>query len=314
MRESWGHDTNGSDVAQELKSNINGKHVLITGASPGGLGSEMAKNIGPYNPALIVLAGRSQAKLDECVAQVKQVNDSVTLRTLVLDLGSFKAVRESAQEFLSWNVKLDVLVNNAGIMALPERRLSVDGYEAQLATNHLGHFLFTGLIKEQLEPGARIVNVSSWGHNLSPFLFEDPNFEKEGSYVPFKAYGQSKTANMLFSVGISRKWQGLTSVSLHPGAIWTNLATNSMTEQQIEATGWRNPDKAKTMSFKTLDQGSATHIVAAFDPELDRQNGAYLSDCKVASEDREITKAYALDRENAAKLWDWSNKAVGENF
>ncbi|KAM0789213.1 hypothetical protein ACM66B_000058 [Microbotryomycetes sp. NB124-2] len=310
---SWGQKTNGSEVAKHLAQHIAGKNVLITGASPGGLGAEMAKQIAPSNPGLTILAGRSQAKLDECVNQVKQVNSTANVRTLVLDLSSFKAVRKSAQEFVGWNVKLDVLVNNAGIMALPERRLSVDGYEAQLATNHLGHFLFTGLIKEQLKPGARIVNVSSLGHRNSPIRLDDPNFEEEGSYVPFVAYGQSKTANMLFSVGISQKWQGLTSISLHPGAIWTNLVDNSMTPTQLKEMGWTE-DKMKEFPWKDLNQGVSTHIVAAFDPGLEEHNGSYLDDCQVADADESKTRPYAIDKDNATKLWDWSNKAVGEHF
>ncbi|KAM0789212.1 hypothetical protein ACM66B_000057 [Microbotryomycetes sp. NB124-2] len=305
---SWGHDTNASDVAKNLAAQIKNKVVLITGASPGGLGSEMAKQIAPYDPDLIVLAGRSRSKLEECAAQVRSINSDAQVKILILDLGSFKAVRESAQEFLGWNVKLDVLVNNAGIMALPERRLSVDGYEAQLATNHLGHFLFTGLIKDRLKSGARIVNVSSNGHRRSPFRFDDPNFEQQGSYEPFKAYGQTKTANMLFTVGIAEKWYDVRSISLHPGIIWTNLPSNNMTKEQIDATGWTDP--ASNIPWKTMDQGTATHIVGGFDPDLEAHNGTYLDDCQI----HPSPEAYAVDKDNAEKLWRWSNAAVGENF
>ncbi|KAK4051407.1 hypothetical protein OIV83_002891 [Microbotryomycetes sp. JL201] len=290
---AWGQKTNGSEVVKHLAAHIKGKTVLITGASPGGLGAEMAKNIAPADPALIILAGRSQQKLDDCVTDVKHANSAANVKTLILDLSSFKTVRESAREFQSWNVNLDVLVNNAGIMALPERRLSADGYELQLATNHLGHFLFTGLVKDRLKAGARIVNVSSLGHRNSPFRFDDPNFEQEGSYVPFTAYGQAKTANMLFSKGISLKWP-FTSISLHPGAIWTNLVSNNMTDEQLESMGWkdRNSEKMKSIPWKNLDQGTATHIVAAFDPDMQNHNGSYLDDCQVADE---ANKAYALD-------------------
>ncbi|KAK4057270.1 hypothetical protein OIO90_001767 [Microbotryomycetes sp. JL221] len=306
---TWNKATTGSEVAKHFAAHIKGKNVLITGASPGGLGAEMARILAPYEPGLLVLAGRSQAKLDDCTRAIKQSNSQASVKTLILDLASLQQTREAAKEFLSWNVQLDVLCNNAGIMAVPKRTLTQDGFESQLHTNHIGHFLFTNLIKHRFKQGARIVNVSSHGHRNGSFRFDDPNFDKEDEYKPFVSYGQSKTANMLFSVGIANRWKDrqIVSISLMPGSIDTNLASNSMSKEDLAKIDLTNH------IFKTLDEGTATQIVASFDPEMVNYNGSYLDDCQVADND-EGTKAYALSSDNAEKVWQWTNKVLCENF
>ncbi|ORY60394.1 oxidoreductase [Leucosporidium creatinivorum] len=318
---SFNASTSADEAASALASEILGKHVLITGVSPGGLGAEAARAIAQHSPALLILAGRSQAKIDETAAAIKKESPSTKLRPLVLDLSSLAAVRKAAEEVNSWPEPIDVLINNAAIMANPRRELTVDGFESQFATNHLGHFLFTNLIYPRLSSsssGPRIVNVSSRGHRRSAIRFEDFNFAEEGSYVPFVAYGQAKTANMLFSVELTKRWAsiGATSFSLHPGVIYTNLA-RLMSEEEKRAMGI-NTETGETQStvfeWKTLPQGAATHIVAAFDPNIAEQSGSYLDDCQLANQNAE---SYALDEEsesNAERLWKLSEELVGDQF
>jgi NAD(P)-dependent dehydrogenase (short-subunit alcohol dehydrogenase family) len=179
--------------------------------------------IAKHGPAVLILAGRSQAK---CVFTPISVKDPLTrrfgerneesasiilaesptasLRHLVLDLSSLAAVRVAAAEVNAYAESVDVLINNAGVMACPYGT-TVDGFETQFGTNHLGTFLFTNLIRPRLAPGARIVNVSSRGHKLGPVRFDDIDFQKGATYDKWEAYGQAKTANMLFSVGLAKR-------------------------------------------------------------------------------------------------------------
>jgi NAD(P)-dependent dehydrogenase (short-subunit alcohol dehydrogenase family) len=154
--------------------------VLITGASPGGLGAETARAIARQNPKLVILAGRNLSKLKITEEIIKSDGPSIAeIRLLQIDLGSQASVRKAAEEVNGYEGPIDVLINNAAIMAVPFQ-LSVDGLESQLATNHVGHFLFTNLIISKLlaaEGGCRVVNVSSSGHKREKFRFEDYNFE-----------------------------------------------------------------------------------------------------------------------------------------
>lgn len=241
---------------------------------------------------------------------------------LVLDLSSQKSVRRAASEFNSTAAKLDILINNAGIMAVPGRTLSEEGIELQFATNHVGHFLFTNLVLEKLRVAAnqatvlgatRIINVSSNGHRFSPIRFDDWNFEGKvvsndqlpdvsrimerigsmnwtNGYEKFVAYGQSKTANVLFALHLREKLaeDGILSFSVHPGskykhslacrqvmantiaAIGTNLIRNMFTSTAIQtATKLSMREGILTGSYKSIDGGAATTIFAAFDPSID---------------------------------------------
>ena len=153
-------------------------------------------------------------------------------KPLILDLASLKQVRQAAQEVESWDIAIDVLINNAAVMSIPQRELSEDGYELQFASNHLGPFLFTNTILPSLKRATapRIVSVSSWGHHQSPVNFDGINWEK--SYDKFATYGQSKTANILFAIGLSSK-RGVCAVSLHPGLIRTDLWRHLTREDQL---------------------------------------------------------------------------------
>ncbi|KAM0749143.1 short-chain dehydrogenase [Meredithblackwellia eburnea MCA 4105] len=306
--------TTAEQAASHFASVIKGKNVIVTGCTLGGLGAETARVIAKYGAALVVLAGRSLSKLEECEASIKKETPGANLRNLVLDLNSLKSVREAAKEVLSYSENIDVLINNAAIMAAPYSRTE-DGFEAQFGTNHLGPFLFTNLIKSKIlsSPSPRIVNVSSFGHRRSDIRWDDPGFEEGKVYDEWHAYGQSKTANMLFAVGLSNRW-GVQSFSLHPGAIWTNLARHMTKEDKVRM-GFIDEDgnvpKDSKYVWKNLQAGASTQVTAAFDPEIAGQSGSYLVDTHVANE---IAQPYALNKESAEKLWKLSEKMVGETF
>ncbi|OCK92573.1 short-chain dehydrogenase [Cenococcum geophilum 1.58] len=313
------HSTTAEEAAEKFSDQIDGKTVLVTGVSPGGIGLETARGIALHSPSLLILAARSPSKLAEADTTIKAAAPGVRTRLLQLDLSSFRTVRAAAEEVNSWTEPIDVLINNAGVMMCPFA-LSEDGIETQFATNHVGTFLFTNLVMGKIlaaRNGARIVNVSSRGHRYGPARFEDWNFGNGKDYDPSLAYGQSKTANMLFSVSLAEKLKskGAVAFSLHPGAIWTNLG------RHIPTGAWKargvldengNVRNTADWTFKTLSQGASTTVVAAFDPTIAENSGAYLVDCQIDHGD--VTMPYAVDKDNAERLWKLSENLVGQKF
>lgn len=170
-------------------------------------------------------------RIEQTQAEINKVAPSVETKVLILDLASLAKARQAGEEVESWGLAIDVLINNAGVMALPDRQLTEDGFEVQVASNHLGPFVFTNTILPSLRRASapRIVNVSSWGHHLSPVIFDDVNAEK--NYSKWERYGQSKTANILFAVALSKR--GVCAVSLHPGAIRTELLRHLTREDEL---------------------------------------------------------------------------------
>lgn len=228
----FGFETTGEEAASALSSNIQGKTIIITGVSPRSLGYETARVIAIQEPKLLVLAGRSSAKLQEVEKELKEAAPGVNIRQLILDLESQEAVRKAAEEVNGWKdvPTVDILLNNAGIMAQPYQ-LTMEGIESQFGTNHIGHFLFTQLIIGKVlaaGEGKRIVNVSSNAYAMGPVRFDDYNFQKS-EYNPWASYAQSKSANVLYSKALAQKYKskGLVAFSLHPGAIWTNLGLHA---------------------------------------------------------------------------------------
>jgi NAD(P)-dependent dehydrogenase (short-subunit alcohol dehydrogenase family) len=208
-------------------------------------------------------------------------------------------------------------VNNAGVMACPEAKTR-DGFELQLGTNHLGHFLMTGLLVPALlrAAPARVVSVSSRGHQQSPIRFDDLAFEKE-PYDKWAAYGQSKTANVLFAVELDRRLggRGVHANAIHPGVIPTDLSRH-MGKEDFEHIRRRSGGALK---IKTVASGAATSVYAATAPELEGRGGLYLEDCHVADvndapEAREGVRSYAVDPDAAKRLWTISEELVGRTF
>ncbi|KAI9036609.1 short-chain dehydrogenase [Aspergillus affinis] len=314
--------TTGEQVASDCRSSIENKTVLITGVTSGGLGAGFATIIAPYRPSVIILAARDTSKAEETAQQIQSIAPSVVTRILELDLNSQTQIRKAAKEVLSYEEHIDVLVNNAGVMG-PPFRLTEDGLESQFGINHIGHFLFTNLIMNKLvAPGksARVVNVASDGYRMGPIRFEDWNFDDGNTYDPWLGYAQAKTANMLFSVSLARKLGkvGLVSVSLHPGVINTNLLRYDVGASVDAIVKWDKLQGNRSywdgFKWKTMSQGVATHVVAAFHHMISptENNGSFLSDSTVIIP--EDIRCWARDEIEAEKLWKLSEKIVGERF
>ncbi|KAL8286366.1 hypothetical protein RQP46_004383 [Phenoliferia psychrophenolica] len=261
------------DFATKLHPSIEGKVVLLTGPSLGGIGFEAARVIAKHGASLVILAGRSQVKLDEAYAAIQADAPSAKLRTLLIDLCDLTSVRRAAETVMSYEERIDVLLNNAGFATItyvptPD---TAGQTESIFTGNHLGPFLFTNLIRSKLSPDARIVNVSSATHVPFPLQFDDLNFADGKSFNHWPAYGQSKTANVLFTISIGKKWPGIEAFAVNPGAVPTNSLREIPFKEQV-AFGIKDSDGAWTCEAvggpRTLGQGASGYIVAAFDPEL----------------------------------------------
>ncbi|KAL8292400.1 hypothetical protein RQP46_001012 [Phenoliferia psychrophenolica] len=309
-----GADTTAEEAATAFASSIAGKVILITGTSMGGLGAETARVVAKHNPKLVFIAGRSMEKLDETESMIKKETPDANLRKLIIDLASFASIKKAAKEVNEMEDPIDVLINNAAIMACPYA-VTEDGFESQWQSNHLGPFLFTNLIRSRIlaSSAPRIVNVSSGGHRFTDVLYDDPGFSNGEKYNLWTAYGQSKTANILFAVGLKERW-GVEAFSLHPGLITTNLSRSITFEERVKM-GFIKPDGTPidnpAMKRKSIGQGAATTIVAAFDPSIAASSVAYLTDCAIHNDQ---AQPYALDKENAARLWALSEKMIGQTF
>ncbi|KAK9760946.1 hypothetical protein K7432_014535 [Basidiobolus ranarum] len=318
MADKFNDKTTAEEAAALFANDIKGKTVLVTGCTWGGLGAEAARVIAKHGAGIVILAGRKQDALDDTISKIKEETPGAKLRSLIIDLASLESVRGAAKEVNDYSEPIDVLINNAAIMASPYNT-TVDGFEAQFGVNHLGPFLFTNLILPQIlasKTGApRIVNVSSLGHTLSPIRFTDYGFNGGKDYDKWQAYGQSKTANMLFARELSNRYKGkgLTAFSLHPGVIRTNLERH--VDVNVDPPAVLDTDgktqKVEDFKWKTIPQGSATHIVAAFDPSIKDQSGSYLADAQLNNAG---ALPYALDDANARKLWALSEQLIGQKF
>ncbi|CCT61716.1 related to oxidoreductase [Fusarium fujikuroi IMI 58289] len=320
--------TTTNDLVNEYADVIKGKTILTTGVTPNSLGATFILETTSKSPSLLILAGRNASKLQEMSEAITKANPSVKTRSLVVDLGSLASVRKAAEEVNSWNdvPSIDVVVNNAGVMAIPYTK-SVDGYEMQFAICHLGHFLLTNLIMDKIlaSESPRVVNISSNGHSLGPIRFADPHFSDGELYDQWSAYGQSKTANMLFSVSLAQKLgsRGLQSYSVHPGLILsTGLGTHlDFASMDADLGTFIKSHRARGNSEGwtaippvPVEVGAATHAFAAFDPNIKASNGAYLLEARVADPFVDTVKAWARDAVEAEKLWRLSEELVGQKF
>jgi len=313
MSTNFGFHTTAEEAAAVLASEIKGKNVLITGVSPKSLGSEVARVIAKVGAGLVIIAGRSRAKLEQTEKDIKSETPSANIRILILDLDSLAAVRAAADEVLAYPEPLHVLFNNAGIMAIDYRK-TVDGHEAQWGVNYLGHFLFTARIFPKLRESGnpRIVNVTSNGHALGSIRFDDIGFSDGEKYDRWEAYAQAKSANILFSRELARR--GVLAFSPHPGGIMTGIASEAPKEDMMKFGIYNEkgePINNEHHTWKTLGEGASTHIVAAFDPTIIPQNGSYLVDATVQDDQ---AAPHARDMEDAKKLWELSEQQVGEKF
>lgn len=307
MTITLGATSSAEDVLQGR--NLRGARVLVTGVSAG-VGLEIARVLA-HHGAEVVGAARD---LDKARAALEQVGIHTSPRGPVvlveLDLASLASVRACADSLLERGDRFAALIGNAGVMAVPEGR-TTDGFETQFATNHLGHFVLANRLASLLEPGGRFVAVSSAGHRGADVDLDDPGFER-APYDPLVAYRRSKTAVILAAVEFDRRHRerGVRATAVHPGAVLTDT-TRALIKAQ--------PSAASAFTWKTVAQGAATPVWAAFVGPADEVGAHYCEDCHVAEllDDPSATRgvrSYALDPDHARRLWRKSEEMVGETF
>lgn len=298
-------------------ADLSGKLAVVTGGYSG-LGLETTKGLAEAGADVIVPARRP----DHARGVLAGLGDTAgTITVDEMDLGDVASAGGFGQRITDGDRSVDILINNAAIMACPETRVG-DGWEAQFATNHLGHYVMTNKIWPALaaDGGARVVALSSTGHKLSDIRYDDIHFTSD--YDKWIAYGQAKTANSLFAVHLDALGaeHGVRSFAVHPGGIMTELQRHLPKEEMI-AMGWMDEAGHINELFKTPEQGASTSIFAATSPQLDGMGGVYCEDADIANlEDPDNAmgrffgvKPYAIDAANAAKLWDVSAAATGIN-
>jgi NAD(P)-dependent dehydrogenase (short-subunit alcohol dehydrogenase family) len=314
----FGHGSEALDIIKGFEVDLKGKTAIVTGAASG-LGVETARALAAAGASL-VLPVRDVVRGEKVAEEIRASTGNPNISVSEMDLIDFDSVRAFVSRFLEDHDELHILINNAGVMATPLRR-SPEGYEGQFATNHLGHFLLSGLLIPALKAGApsRVVALSSIGHRISPVVFSDIHF-KERDYEKWLAYGQAKTANALFAVEFDKRLNrdGVHAYSVHPGGIMTNLQRD-MSHEEINAMGWLDADGNPREGFKTPAGGAATAVWAATAPELEVHGGVYCEDCHIAEPVQDgIPFAgiheHAQDPDQAARLWAVSEEMLGETF
>ena len=325
----WNKETTTNEILEGV--DLSGVKVLVTGAS-GGLGEETSRALAAAG-ASVIMAARDNTKNSEAKERILSSHSEAKLELHELNLASLQDVRSSAEEFLSKNESLDLLVNNAGIMCTPFGH-TTDGFEQQFGVNHLGHYLFTGLLMPSLEKSgsSRVVCLSSGAHLICGVNLDDPMFERR-DYDGWDSYGQSKSANALFAREFDRRYaeKGIHAFSVHPGMIFTELGRH-MTEEDMARLMERRKAQISTdedanssdnmMSPKTVEAGAATTVWACVDDTLESQGGHYLADCQLgvplASEDSSpgscSMAGHILDDMAAEKLWELSEELTGGVF
>jgi NAD(P)-dependent dehydrogenase (short-subunit alcohol dehydrogenase family) len=289
-------------TASEVLAGIDltGTTAVVTGGYSG-IGLETTRALANAGASVIVPARRPET----AAANLDGLKGTEVAE---LDLADLESVQAFAERRLADGRHIDLLINGAGVMACPETR-TPGGWELQFATNHLGHYALVNRLLPLLD-GARVVSVSSGGHGLSAIRWDDPHFE--GGYDRWLAYGQSKTANVLFAVELDRL--GVKAFALHPGAILTPLQRHIPVEEQREM-GWMDAEGNPPEYFKNTEQGAATQTWAATSPQLDALGGVYLEDCEVAEVSTEGpgVRPHAIDPDEARRLWEYSAALTGVN-
>jgi NAD(P)-dependent dehydrogenase (short-subunit alcohol dehydrogenase family) len=309
------------DVAEGI--DLSGRRAIVTGASSG-IGTETARALAATG-AEVTLAVRDTAAGRRTADDIRATTGNQAVHVGRLDLADL----DSVDAFVAaWDGPLHLLINNAGVMALPSRVVTDAGWELQFATNHIGHFALTRGLHDALaaaadrDAEARIVSLSSRGHLRSPVVFDDLHFNQR-LYDPWLAYGQSKTANVLLAVEAHRRWshEGITANAVHPGAIFETNLSRHMSPDVVERV-WSQvrarQEQAGAFGFKTREQGAATSVLVATSHQLAGLGGRYFEDCNQAQplpadfspETASGVAPYALDPENAARLWELSEHLI----
>jgi NAD(P)-dependent dehydrogenase (short-subunit alcohol dehydrogenase family) len=310
IRTPFGFESTAAEVAAGV--DLSGTRAIVTGAASG-IGVETARALAGAG-AEVTLAVRDTDAGARTAADIAATTGGAALHVERLDLSDRASVAAFAA---AWDGPLHLLVNNAGVMAIQQLTRDGDGHEMQFSTNHLGHFALALGLHDALaaDGAARVVSVSSSGHLRSPVVFDDIDYRFR-EYDPFGAYGQSKTANVLFAVGATARWadDGITANALMPGGIATNLQRHmdpDYIRRRMEETDGR-------FRLKTVEQGAATTVLLATSPLLEGVGGRYFEDCneaEVIAERHPDTiggvAPYALDPDGADRLWEASLRLLG---
>lgn len=280
--------------------NMQGKVCLITGATSG-IGLESARALAAQG-ATVVLSGRDPGRGEAALAEVRRTVPEAKLDLMLADLTSLASVRKLAGDFQAKYSRLDVLLNNAGLI-IDRRKVTADGFEATFATNHLSHFLLTNLLLDLLTSSgaSRVVNVASDAHRVGSLDFLDDLQAERGSYSGMKVYGNSKLANILFTRGLQRRLEGtkITTNSLHPGVVRTGFGLNS------EGL-FKHLVKLAAPFMLSAEGGARTSVYLASSPEVEGVSGKYFAKSRVAKESKAARDAAAAER-----LWQKSAEMTG---
>jgi len=324
MTKVWGATSTADEVLSGI--DLRGKRILVTGVSTG-IGVETARALVAHGTQ-VTGAVRDLEKAAAATAQVQKdaAANGGSFELIALDLASLKSVRACAAELLARGVAFDVVIANAGVMATPFGH-TVDGFETQFGTNHLGHFVLVNRIAPLIRAGGRLINLASAGHRFSNVDLGDPNFQRT-AYDSFVAYGRSKTANILFAVAFDQRHRGrgVRAAAVHPGGIHTELGRHmdsAQLEKMIDHMNQQLAGGKPPFQWKTIPQGAATPVWAGFVAPADEVGGRYCENCHVGtivpddvviSAISEGVRGYALDTHNAEALWKKSEELVGESF
>jgi NAD(P)-dependent dehydrogenase (short-subunit alcohol dehydrogenase family) len=325
MVDVFGATSTTEDVLSGIS--LRGKRIFVTGVSAG-LGVETARSLAAHG-AYVVGAARDLKKAEAATAEVRKDAEANGGRfeLVALDLASLKSVRACADQLLKKAEPFDVVIANAGVMATPFGN-TLNGFETQFGTNHLGHFVLVNRIASLIHAGGRLINLSSSGHRFSNVDLQDPNFERT-PYEPFVSYGRSKTANILFAVAFDRRHRarGIRAAAVHPGGIHTELGRYidpSQIQKMVDQMNQQLAAEGKgPFQWKTIPQGAATSVWAGVVAPADEIGGRYCENChvgKIVADNVTISaisegiRGYALDPTNAEALWKKSEEMVGESF
>jgi len=291
---------------------LSGKVIIVTGGNTG-LGKESVLQLAKHNPSQIYLAARTESKARSAIDEIKTQVPDAKVEFLSLDLTDFASVKAAADTFTQKEQRLDILLNNAGIMAVPYSTTK-QGYEIQFGTNHMGHALLTKLLlptllktAEEPKSDVRIVNLSSEGHNLAPrdcgIIYDQQAAE---NYGPWPRYGCAKLANILHARGLASHYPSITSVSLHPGVIKTELYATTQRDNMIIRYGLAT---VGGLFMKTVPEGTKNQLWACTAPKEEVREGYYYK--PVGSNG--AGSGWAKDTKNVDELWEWTEKELAKH-
>ena len=307
--------TNADEITNGI--DLNEKIAIVTGGYSG-IGLETTRELVASGAKVIIPAKRTEVAVQNLEGIVSKEN------IVEMDLGNLNSVKKFTEDFKESFGKLDLLINNAGIMACPETRIG-NGWESQFAVNHIGHFLLTKELMDTMaeNDSARFISLSSSAHSLTGILWDDIHFQNN-PYDKWMAYGQSKTASSLIAIEFHRRMvdKGVSGFSVHPGGILTPLQRHLQKEEMV-ALGWMDengsPSEMAKNFFKTTSQGASTTLWCATSSSLNGIGGVFCEDCDIAKRKNEVDESlqryfgvadWAVDTEEASKLWDVTEKML----